>query len=351
MPFPASSRFALSLLLVAPLPRLARAQAPEALWYLVDREESVQSFLAHADRISVVAPQVYSIDSTGVIWGSVDGRVLAAARAHGVKVVPLVVNPGFDQALFHRVLSVPDARQRAVRNLAALCRDNHFAGIQFDFENVSVTDRDAFTAFARESADSLHALGCTLSAAVVPRSSEFPGPTSYHSWIYHNWRGVYDYKALADVMDFLSLMTYAEHTGGTTPGPVAGYPWMERALAYVLSLGVPPAKISLGLPSYSAWWFPVYDARTGPRTSGRDISYATGTGLLARYGVQPLWDDRQKTYYAFWDNDGVNEFLFLEDARAFAAKLALVRQHHLRGYSVWVLGLEDPRVWEVAGSR
>ena len=31
--------------------------------------------------------------------------------------------------------------------MTALCRDNQFDGIQFDFENVHVSDKDAFTAF------------------------------------------------------------------------------------------------------------------------------------------------------------------------------------------------------------
>jgi spore germination protein YaaH len=140
-------------------------------------------------------------------------------------------------------------------------------------------------------------------------------------------------------------MTYAQHTGGTTPGPVAGYPWMESALKYVLSLGVPSSKISLGIPSYSDWWFPSYDARSGARASGRDISYADGMAILAKHGVQPIWDDVQKTQYAMFAVNGVNQFVFLEDARAFTAKLALVSKYKLRGYSVWVLGMEDPQTW------
>jgi spore germination protein YaaH len=35
------------------------------------------------------------------------------------------------------------------------------------------------------------------------------------------------------------------------------------------------------------------------------------------------------------------------DARTFAARLPLVSQYKLRGYSVWVLGFEDPKVWEL----
>lgn len=333
---------ALVAFLVVPV---LRAQAPEKLWYATDNERSVQSFIAHADRISVVAPQSFSMDSIGLIWGQVDPRMIAAAKAKGVKVIPLIVNPGFDQATFHRVLVTPESRHRAVRNITALCRDNRFDGIQFDFENIRVTDRDAFTSFSREVADSLHGIGCSLSAAVVPRASDYPGPTSYHKWIFENWRGAYDYKALADAMDFISLMTYSQHTRRTPPGPVAGYPWMEDVVQYVLGLGVPASKLSLGLPSYSEWWYPTWDAQGGAHMAGGGLTYEAALGILAKHDVKPVWDEREKEAVAFWQNDGINEFLFLEDARSFSARLGLVSKYKLRGYSVWVLGFEDPAVW------
>jgi spore germination protein YaaH len=247
--------------------------------------------------------------------------------------------------MFHRVLTDPGARRAAIHNMAALCHDNRFDGLQFDFENIHVNDKDAFTSFARESADSLHAVGCTLSAAVVPRLGEAPGPSSYDKWIFDNWRGAYDYKALAESLDFISYMTYAQHTGGTTPGPVAGYTWMEACLTYALSLGVPPRKISLGIAGYSDYWYPTYDAKDGARPRGRDISYVDAAAVLARYNVRPVWDDRDKAAYAMFPVDGVYQHLWLEDARAFVAKLELVRKYQLRGYSVWVLGMEDPATW------
>ena len=326
----------------------ASRQPPlEALWYSRNTDESVNSFVAHASRISIVSPQVFSLDSTGEIRGAVDPRVLAAARAQHVKLVPLVMNPGFDQPSIHRVLTVQEARSRAVRSLAALCRDNQLDGIQFDIENIHVSDRDAFTSFVREAVDSLHRAGCTVSAAVVPRTGADPGTTSYQKWIDENWRAAYDYRALADTLDFISYMTYAQHTGGSTVGPVAGYPWMEASIKYVLSLGVPPSKISLGIPAYSDYWFSTYDARTGARMRGEDIAYPSVMALMTSAGAKPIWDDVQKAPYAMWEDHGVFEHAWLEDARAFSAKLALVRAYGLRGYSVWLLGLEDPRTWDV----
>jgi spore germination protein YaaH len=41
----------------------------------------------------------------------------------------------------------------------------------------------------------------------------------------------------------------------------------------------------------------------------------------------------------------VFQHLWLEDARAFMAKRELALRRGLRGYSVWLLGSEDPAVW------
>ena len=323
----------------------AGAQPLEALWYTRNGAPSTAVFMAHADRISIVSPQVFAFDAEGGIHGALDSAVVRVAHARNVKLVPLVMNPGFDQTMMHRLLTVAEPRARAIRSLAALCRDLKLDGIQFDVENVHVSDRDVFTSFVRESVDSIHRAGCTVSAAVVPRTSDSRGPTSYHQWIDDNWRGVYDYKALADTLDFLSYMTYAQHTAGSPAGPVGGYPWIKASLEYVLKLGVPPGKISLGIPGYSDHWFPTWNWRDGSRMSASDISYAEGQRLLTKFNVTARWDSVQKSPYAMWENADVFEHLWLEDVRAFEAKLQLVRQYKLRGYSVWLLGLEDPRVW------
>ena len=162
---------------------------------------------------------------------------------------------------------------------------------------------------------------------------------------------MYDYKALADTLDFISYMTYAQHTGASPPGPVAGFPWMEQSLKYVLSLGIPPSKISLGIPAYSDYWFPSYDVKGGARMRGRDISYSAAESILAKHDVRALWDAVEKAPYATWDESGVFEYAWLEDARAFSAKVELVSKYHLRGYSVWVLGLEDPAIWTGIAAR
>jgi spore germination protein YaaH len=121
---------------------------------------------------------------------------------------------------------------------------------------------------------------------------------------------------------------------------------MLRCLEYALAQGVPPHKISLGIPAYSDWWYPEYDDKNGSRLRGSDISYRRGRQILTTTSASPRWDDVQKAEFAMWEEHGVMRHMWLENARAFMAKLELVKQYKLRGYSVWLLGHEDPAVWE-----
>ena len=202
----------------------AAAQKPAitTLMYLVNNPASIASFRAHAARISIVAPQTFSMDAQGFILGEVPAQVMQIAAEHHVAVTPLVTNRGFNQPLMHTVLDSPAARARAIRYLVYYALRDGYLGFQFDYENIHYTYRDKFTVFFREAAREFHRHHLQLSAAVVgrlnnTRNSRSPGG-------YDNWSGIYDYTAMAKVADFISVMAYAEHGATADPGPVAGYP-------------------------------------------------------------------------------------------------------------------------------
>jgi spore germination protein len=323
---------------------VALAQRVETLFYTIDNEDCFLSFKTNIKSIDIVGPQSYKMDEHGIIAGSVDSRILDLSKRNGVKVMPLVMNTGFDQPAFHSFLHDSLARIRAVSTMLRVCQENKYYGIQFDYENIHIKDKDCFTEFYSQAASLLHANGFVISIAVVPRTSDNAGPTDYHKWIFEYWRGAYDYKALGEIGDFLSLMTYDQHTFRTPPGPVAGIPWMEAVIQFVLQ-GVPASKISLGLPFYSYRWQPAYQ-NNQPHVWGRSLDYKEAKGVADRFGASWQWDDKQKVSYTFYANEGLNEYLYLEDARSFTAKMALLKKYQFRGISVWRLGHEDPEVWK-----
>jgi spore germination protein YaaH len=71
--------------------------------------------------------------------------------------------------------------------------------------------------------------------------------------------------------------------------------------------------------------------------------------IITTAGGKPVWHAEQKAWYAMWERHGVFEHAWIEDARAFREKLTLVQRHKLRGYSVWLMGLEDPATWDIVG--
>jgi spore germination protein YaaH len=229
----------------------------------------------------------------------------------------------------------------------ALCKEHRFYGIQFDFENIHVSDRNEYTAFYQDAAAALHKEGFAISMAVVPRISDDPGPTSYHKWIYDYWRGVYDYKAIADVSDFISFMTYDQHTHLTPPGPVAGMPWMTQCIDFLLSLGIPAEKISIGFPFYSTYWFPFAKDEQTQHVSGRQLSYPDAKAVADRNHAVIRWDETEQVNYTVYCNQGLNEHIYFEDAKSLSAKLKLMTKYGFRGFSVWRLGNEDPEVWKI----
>ena len=329
-------------------PRGLLAQGGERLFYYVDRESSYESLVKHIDQIDVLGPQVLTVDSLGIVWGSLDRRVAALAAARGVKVMPLLVNEGFNQPALRRLLADSAARDRAIRTLVTLCRENRYWGIQFDVENLNIQDRDAYTRWYREAADALHAAGFTISLAVVHRLQDDAGPTGYHRFLQDSWRAGFDLAALGRIGDFVSLMSYDQHTGRTPPGPGAALPWVHENVEYALRF-VPASKLSVGIPLYGGHWYtradPSFPERA--RTARSTVTWSWGSGLVERNGGTMQWDEREQVPFAHFSNGGVYEWVFLENARSFAAKLALVGEFKLRGFSAWVLGGEDEEIWDV----
>ncbi len=330
-----------AVLLAAAWAAIGSSGRPETtmLMYLVNRPDSIASFRAHADRISIIAPQTFSMDAQGFIQGGVPPEVIEIAAENHVAVMPLVTNRGFNQPLMHTVLDTAESRARAIRYLMYYALRDGYLGFQFDYENIHYTYRDKFTQFFREAAIEFHKHGLELSAAIVgrlddTRNSDSPGG-------YENWSGVYDYREMGKWADFLSVMAYAEHGSADDPGPVAGLPWVKAIARYSASL-IPARKVSLGVPFYGMRW-EATGAASGRQWRGRSTRYTDAAAAMA--GARTAWDETANSPHLSFDRNGRRTELWFENARSLQAKLELAHQMGFRGISAWVLGQEDPAFW------
>ncbi|HEV2687230.1 MAG TPA: glycosyl hydrolase family 18 protein [Bryobacteraceae bacterium] len=324
---------------------------PKALFYLTDSPASVRSFLAHASKVDILVPTWYSVDAAGLVSGGPNPLVMETAKAHHVPVMPIIVNPGFNQDNFHKLLGNPDGKRHMIDALVSECKKHGYLGFQYDFENILWTDGGALTQLVSETAVRLHREGLQLSIATVPNAPGFPGKGAFARWIFANWRGAYDLKALAESVDLICLMTYDEHTRYTPPGPVAGYPWTLENLEYALKV-VPKEKLSLGIPLYGYRWFAGDPGKEEkPSIAAASIGGEDVRQLIDTFHPQMEWDAGDKTAWFYFYRDAMREWVFYTDKRAFEERLKLVTDRGIQGFCSWVLGQEDPAIWDALAAE
>ena len=341
------SSVSILIIILLSLPTAATSQQPggERLFYITSSPDAIASFEKNARSASIAGPQSYRVDAEGNLTGQVPESILAIAGKNKVPVMPLIVNPGWNLELFHKLVNNSAARARMIASMVSLGKQHGFWGWQFDFEQIHVGDRDSLSRFYREAADALHANGMKLSIAVYPDPGDLQNASEYHKWLWDYLVGAYDLKALADAGDFITLMTYLQHTPRTPPGPVGGLPYMERVIRTALAQGVKPNQLSLGIAFFSMNWRTEWTAERKGYSWGRGLGWKAVTDLVQKSGATVRWDAVQGASEARWEQHGVFEYAWIEDATALTPKLELQKRYGLRGISVWRIGQEDPRVW------
>lgn len=321
--------------------------ASENVFYVLRhlKPEDIAQLNNHSHSINMIISQAYKVDENGMVAGYVDPNLLNFTAKNKIKLVAMVTNVKFDRVKVHRFLANKAAKERAILALLSEAQSKHYYGIQFDFEMVRLDDRAALTQFLQAAASELHKKGFSISVAVAPVVSNNPQPSDYLKTAYNVWEGAYDLSALSSSCDFLSIMTYDQHTDGTTPGPVASLLWDEQVIKHILNF-VPPYKISLGIPTYSSFW---YTGRLHGRLSMHmdNIGYNTVQKILQKRHAALHWNEVDNVDYAAYEHNWLTEYLFVENAKSFRAKLKLAKKYHLRGISVFRFGIEDPNIWKV----
>lgn len=320
---------------------------PVALFYMTDSPGSVRSFLAHSAKIGLLVPTWYSVDADGLVAGESNPLVLETAQKEHLPVMPIVSCGNKDT--LHQLMNSQRAQQAMNASLVRESKQHGYIGIQIDFEGIAWTDPDSFSAMVKQTADALHEAGLKLSIATVPNAPAPIGKNNLSKWMYSDWRAAYDLKALGQSVDFISLMTYDQHSRWTPPGPVAGWDWVVRNVDYALTV-VPKEKLSLGIPLYGYHWYagaPIKsDKSERPNSTADSISVPDALLLAKEYGGTPQWDAADHTAWFYIYRDQNREWVFYPDAHAFRDRYKLMQERGLLGFSSWVLGEEDPAVWD-----
>ncbi|MCX6720302.1 MAG: glycosyl hydrolase family 18 protein [Candidatus Staskawiczbacteria bacterium] len=329
--------FYLSAVLGHPLgyPVLAveNKQGVEKIFYMSElkEKEGIESLKENVAKIDILAPQFYGVSAKLKLTGGLDNKLKTIIKEKNIKVMPLVANYAFRQDIMHNLLVSNKAQNEIITALVAEGKKENYIGWQFDFENINYLDKDLYSAFVEKTAELLHKNNLILSVAAVSRSVDFEDTD-----IYKNWSGAFDYARLAKAVDFISLMTYDDPN---STGPVASVPFVTDVLNYVKDK-IPAEKLSFGIPLYNWGWC--------ADTSKKVTASGTYDGLLyikSNYNCKEGFDSALGSAWLsyFWENKEYK--VWHQDKQTFEGKLDIVNQNNFRGFSAWVLGVEDPQIW------
>ncbi|MCW2927403.1 MAG: peptidoglycan hydrolase [Thermoleophilia bacterium] len=297
---------------------------------------ATRTLVAQRASISVADPFWYEARGATVIAahpGAGNAGVVRALRGARIKVVPTVTT-SFRGDVAERWLTSATWRRRHVATLAALVQRNGYDGIDLDYETIALTTsarrairiRAGFTALVRELCPVLRARGKQCLVTVMPRTS-----ARFEVWHGVLIPAVYDYAALAAAADRMRVMAYDQHTHTTSPGPIAGMPWVRQVATYARS-AAPVAKLELGIPLYGRNW------------GGGAVRVVLGPEaerLRRSVGAARRWSAvEQAPYFRYrghvvWYNDGA----------AVRARARYARSLGFAGVALWAAGQELPTVW------
>ena len=323
------------------LARVSSGRDMLAHFYCIKDPSSTQSLEAHSRQVSLVSPAWFVVDRAGHLQSSLDPAVVAWAQAQGVPLMPLLVNDKFQPEIAHALLSDPKIQSEVVGRILEASTAYHFYGIELDLEGVSPADRGAYAQFMRRLAAQFHGnhlrLGVAVPAPLAPAQHAGSATDSEGKpWLPSNQSAAFDYRALGDAADIVSLMTYEQHIAPGDPGPVAGLPWVDACTRLVLGW-VPRRKVLLGVPLYYRDWF---------GQSVREGEFSEAVALATQWRAPIKYDRKQGEASVRFQDDQGSHTLWFENAKSLREKVKLVKRYRLLGFSAWRLGCEDPAAWK-----
>lgn len=271
-----------------------------------------------------------------------DEWMIRAALRFGTQPVltltPFGPDGNFNNRLIHSVVNNEAYRDSLIQNLLTLMEEKGYQGVDIDFEYILAEDRDAFSAFVRQVAETMRDAGYHTSVALAPKTSSDQAGLLYEGK---------DYRALGEAADHVLLMTYE---WGYTYGPpmaVAPVNQVRRVVEYALTQ-IPREKIDLGIPNYGYDWPLPYVRGT---TKARTLGNIEAVQMAIFYGVPIGFDQTaQSPYFTYWQY-GVEHQVWFEDVRSYQAKFKLVEEYSLRGIGVWQINQLFRAGWELLDYR
>lgn len=279
--------------------------------------------------MNVISPTWFFLNDNEGNFESIGSReYVEKAHSRGLEVWALADNFTHDVDI-KEILSYTSRRDRLVEGLVTEALALGVDGINIDFEQVPAEAGEDYIQFIRELSIPCRANGLVLSV---------------DNYVPKNYNAHYNWKEQGIVADYVIIMGYDEHYGGSQEtGSVASIGYVEEGISTMVQQ-VPSHKVINAVPFYTRIW-----ETTNEGVKGQAVGMTAASNFLSERGVQPVWDAQAgQNYGEIYEGDSFYQ-VWLEDAQSLQEKMNVMKKYDLGGVAAWKLGYESghPEIWGV----
>lgn len=284
--------------------------------------------------VQVVSPTWFHLEEDGIVENIADIEYVDWAHENNYKVWALFSN-NYDLDLTHNMLSNPDLRIKVMKQLLTYVDLYNLDGINIDFENVYLSDKELLVQFVRELTPLLHEKDQTISIDVTFKS------------LSENWSLFLDREKLSEIVDYIVVMGYDEHWASSpVSGSVSSLPWVESEIQEILQ-EVPSDKVILGVPLYTRLWIEETDSEGNIEVSSKALSMDTVNQWIVDHNARIDYDDNSGQNYVEVESGNITYKIWLEDSTSMEKRVEIMDKYNLAGIATWRRGFESKDFWQV----
>ena len=306
----------------------SRSEIEKPLYLVWDQINSHNESLNFNDNLTevnanIISPTFLELNINGIIINISDLDYVRWAHDNDLEVWVLVSN-SFNTDWTHEMLSNPVLVDRFIAQLGLYATLYEFDGINIDFENVYLEDKQLLNEFVRKLSLVTESMELPLSMDVtVPEGSD-------------QWSKVFDRATLGKYVDYIMVMAYDEYWASSpVSGPVASIPWTINGLEAVLEL-VDSDKVVLGIPGYMRVW---KDYQNSNDSSVLSIKNRDAYLLENEFEVEYL--SELMINYSEKKINGVMNRIWIEDEISLKQRIEMLETYSLPGIALWRRGFFD----------
>lgn len=305
--------------------------------------------IANSKGLTTIAPTWYHVkDTEGNLESISSAEYVNYAHQSNIEVWATVRDfdggiSSYEESL--ELLSSTSNREKLINQLIAEALQVGLDGINVDFEKISEECGEHYIQFIRELS-----VRCRQNSLVL----------SVDNYVPKGYNMQYDRKEQGIVADYVVIMGYDEHFGGSPEaGPVSSYDFVKDGIEETLK-EVPAEKVISGIPFFTRLWkeIPKSEQELAEQAGTEEGEYpmkvtsdalgmSAAESVVETSGAEITRDENAKQDYATWTSGEETYKIWLENEESIEAKLKLMKKHKLAGTAAWALGQEKKSTWEL----